>query len=376
MPKRSPLILLLVFTLCVADGVPLDASTAPAAPGSPCTPFEELRGAAIPQPAPGDVATVAQICVHGTSVASLDRVPYADQPGAPIAETRLMRDASIHPAVAIGTPDGAEIDIRSANGNLTHLFGGALWRAPAITQQGEIQALDRGHAQFSVAASLGYFGVVLPRFLARVRGTVFDVDFEKQNAAFSVSEGTVAVTRTVAIKLNDDNRVIDGIRYTDNITAGGSTSVSYKLPLGIERAFATQALAEQALQAQLRAAILNADPQSVDDAIYNIQVVSQHTIVGFIGSSSTVANASNAGSIGNTILAGLSAAGLGVAVRAAMMHGAAPTPMPTAPPTPMPTAPPTPMPTPTPVPTATPTPSPAPGNVGINEKPGEIRRGR
>lgn len=341
---------------------PVAASQPPASLGSACTPFADLRGSDVRSPASGDVATVSQLCLRGDSVRTLSRVPFSDKPGASISEIELARDASLHPLASIGAPGGSAVDIRSRNGNWTHLYGGAFWRAPAITASGEIQAVDRGHAEFSVAASLGYFAVVLPRFLARVKGTIFDVDYEPSSAAFSVREGTVAITRTSAIRLLDENRSIDGIRFTDTITAAGPSSIVYALPLHVERDFQNEAQAEQYLTAQLQQAIETRDPQAVDDALSNLQIVTGKTIAGFASvhgggtAATTLARSILAAAVGGTVVA----LGAGGSARSAQ-SAAAVTPSPNGTPTPAPSHTPTATPAPTnsaPQPTPTPTPKP------------------
>ncbi len=255
-------------------------SLPPAAVGQPCTNPGNLRGSDAKAPDAGDVATVAQLCASGVSAATLDRVPFSDGSGSAVEAITIARDRSLHPLSALGTPESATMDIRSRNGNWTHLYSGAFWRAPAITANGEIQAIDRGHATFSVSQALGYFGVVLPRFLARVKGTVFDVDFTPdRSAGFSVSEGTVAITRTVAIRLRDENRTIDGIRETDVITAGGKSSIQYALPLPIEHVFQNESEATHEYTQQLQSAITSGDPEVVEDALNNISIVGAKPIV-------------------------------------------------------------------------------------------------
>jgi hypothetical protein len=364
------------------------AASGPAAPGAPCTALQDLRdsGASSPAPASGDVATVPQLCLHDVSQATLDRVPFSDGSGAPIKDVALARNASLHAATGLGAPDGATLDIRSINGNWAHLFSGAFWRAPAITAQGEIQALDRGQARFSVAAALGYFGVVLPRFLARVKGTDFLIDFEPESAAtFSVTEGRVAITRIVAIRLRDEKRTVDGIRVTDEIVAGGRSSVTYHLPLPIFGEFQNAHDAEQQFSQQLQTATASGDPVAVDDALNNIQLITGHVYVGLPIQVAHVpppaiagALAAAAGSVayvatskrGTTKSAGApSPAPTGGTVTVQSINAiasAAPSPTPApAPPSPQPTialptpAPPTPRPLPTLPPPSLPTPRPA-----------------
>ena len=351
--------------ITVAFGATLSAvafaAGGPGAPGSPCAPISDLRGSDVKPPASGDVATVPQLCAHDVSQASLERVPYTDGAGAPVKDVTLTRDQSLHPLSGLGAGEGATIDIRSINGNWAHLFSGAFWHAPAITAQGEIQAIDRGQARFSVAAALGYFAVVMPRFLARVKGTDFVVDFEPERAAsFSVSVGRVAITRIVAIQLRDEKRTIDGIRVTDEIVAGGRDSVSYTLPLGIFQTFQNQQDAEHQLNQQLQSAIQSGDPQAVDDALNNIQLVTGKP---FVGLPAHVANAQPP-AIATALSVAAAGAGIYVGTTSQRTGGGEPTPAPTGggsvtiqsvasprpqaatpPPTPLPTLPPAPRPT-------------------------------
>jgi hypothetical protein len=220
------------------------------------------------------VATVPQLCIGGTSAASLPHAPSIIPPATTVSAPELDRNQSLPALVALGAPESSAIDIRTRNGNWTHLFSGSFWHAPAITTHGELQAIDKGHARFSVAAALGYFAVVMPRFLARVKGTIFDVDYEPgQYVTFSVSEGTVAIVRITAIHLQDENRTIDGIRETDIITAVGKNIIKYKLPLTVDQQYKNADEATKALNAQLQAATENGDPQLIDDSLNNIQLV-------------------------------------------------------------------------------------------------------
>jgi hypothetical protein len=247
--------------------------------GQSCTAPTALRGSTVPAPKPGDVGTVPQLCAAGASVADLPHAPSIFPPATTVSDSELDKNQSLPALVALGAPDAAAIDIRTINGNWTHLFSGAYWHAPAITAKGELQAIDTGHARFSVAAALGYFAVVLPRFLARVKGTIFDVDYEPgQFVSFSVSEGSVAIVRITAVHLLDENRTVDGIRETDVINATGKNSIQYKLPLQIERTFKNANEAEKQFEQELRSATSDGDPQLVDDALNNIQLITGNPV--------------------------------------------------------------------------------------------------
>ncbi len=281
--RRSALSTLL---LCVAFAFALiadaRAAVGPAASGQQCTPASDLRGSTVKEPAAGDVATVAQLCLNDFSQDSLAHIPFSGGAGAPVSDATVTRDESLPPLSALGTGEATSIDIRSRNGNWAHLFSGAFWRAPAITEQGEIQAIDRGQARFAVAASLGYFAVVMPRFLARVKGTEFLVDYEPDKvASFSVSEGRVAITRIVAVRLVEENRTVDGIRQTDEIVADGRSSIEYRLPLPLFRQFKNLHEAEQAFSDRLQAAVQSGDPQTIDDALNNLQLITGRPFAGF-----------------------------------------------------------------------------------------------
>jgi hypothetical protein len=233
-----------------------------------------LRGSTVAAAKSGDVATIPQLCVGGVSAASLPHVPAIIPPATTVGDEALARDQSLGPLVALGAPQSAAIDIRTVNGNWTHLFSGAFWHAPAITAGGEVQAIDSGHAEFSVAAALGYFAVVMPRFLARVKGTIFDVDYEPgQSASFSVSEGTVAIVRLTSVYLQAEGRTVDGIRETNVIKANANSSIQYKLPLQVERTFKNAQEADQAFEAELAAATTQGDPLLIDDALNNVQLI-------------------------------------------------------------------------------------------------------
>jgi hypothetical protein len=252
---------------------------APAAIGQPCTGPSALRGSTVAAPKAGDVATLPQLCIGGVSAASLPHAPTMLPPATTVGDAQLVRDESLPALVALGAPQSAAIDIRTANGNWTHLFAGAFWHAPTITSKGELQAIDSGHAEFSVAAALGYFAVVMPRFLARVKGTIFDVDYEPgASASFSVSEGSVAIVRLTAIYLQAEARTVDGIRQTDVISANGKSTIQYKLPMHVERTFKNSQEAQQAFNQELTAATADGDPQLVDDALNNIQLITGHPV--------------------------------------------------------------------------------------------------
>jgi hypothetical protein len=274
-----------------------------------------LRGSPGVAPKSGDVAVVEQLCTGGVSVASLPHAPIIVPPATTVSTPQLDRGQSLPPLISLGAPGGAEIDLRSGNGNFTHLFSGALWHAPAINGKGELQSIDSGHASFSVASALGYFAVVMPRFLARVKGTIFDVDYEPaKSASFKVSEGSVAIVRIVTIHLNQENKTIDGIRQTDVISANGKNHIEYALPLAL-LFFQNAGQAEQQFTQQLQQATLDGDPELVDDALNNIEILTGKPI-GFVGTEL-------ARGLGNTAGAGAGAGGVSTGVIAAGLAAAA-----------------------------------------------------
>ncbi len=326
---KKTLTALLIATLVAAQTGGIAAQTpprpgegiAPAAVGQPCTGPSALRGSTVAaQAKAGDVATVPQLCVGGVSAASLPHAPAIVPPATSVSDAELDRDQSLPPLVALGAPSGAAVDIRTVNGNWTHLFSGAFWRAPAITSKGELQAIDSGHAEFSVAAALGYFAVVMPRFLARVKGTIFDVDYEPgESASFSVTEGTVDVVRIIAIHLIEENRTIDGIRQTETINAGGKSTVQYHVSLQPERTFKNLNEATQEYNEELQAATTAGDPVEIDDALNNISVVTGKPIAGIAGASSAASGAGTTGAGASAAAGGISAStleiiGIGLAV--------------------------------------------------------------
>jgi hypothetical protein len=375
----------LILATLVTQTVPIGAQPSPRAgegvppapAGQPCTAPDKLRGSPGVAPKSGDVAVVEQLCAGGVSVASLPHAPIIIPPATTVSTPQLDRGQSLPPLVSLGAPGSAEIDLRSGNGNFTHLFSGALWHAPAINGKGELQSIDSGHASFSVASALGYFAVVMPRFLARVKGTIFDVDYEPgKSASFKVTEGSVAIVRIVTIHLNQENRTIDGIRQTDVITANGKNHIEYALPLGL-LLFQNAGQAEQQFEQELQQATVDGDPELVDDALNNIEIVTGKPI-GFVGTELARglgnlggAGAGAAGSSAGLIAAGLAAAAAGIVIVSTSNHGTTP---PVATPTALVTGTATLTSTgraaASPIPTPSPTPSPSPKPAAAAPPPG------
>ncbi len=145
--------------------------------------------------------TVVDVAVMITQFVPPQRTPtpLPMQAGQPLTE-----------GVEIGVPARTVVVLQTANGNRIELAPDSRFSAARISATGEAHNLLSGSARFDVQRALSFFNVDFNRFVALVRGTVFELRAGAGGeGAMQVIEGRVAVQREVPTLMQDTGRPVD-----------------------------------------------------------------------------------------------------------------------------------------------------------------------
>jgi len=375
-PKVNPCLAALAALAIVAAA----ASSAPPGAAATCLPKDQVR-----QTPPASGSVVVQICSAGSPVNDVGGVDLVDPSGADNANAHLARGAVLALHTTIGAPAATVIDIESPAGVIARIYGGARLKILAQSDRSESYATQAGQTGFDVPEHrLDFMNVVTQSLLAIVKGTDFDITVTSGGTQLSVARGLVAAGRSVYVKINADNKILQCIRIMELVSAGNA--VMYPTTPEVKD-FADRAAAHAYFQQQYEAAVAGGDQAFIDDAIKNLKAVDTEDCPPPLG-----APPPGGGTNPALYYAG-GAALLGAAIYLATWPTetpnvpfpvrtatptptpaptASPTPAPTASPTPAPTASPSPTPAPTFSPTPSPTPSPSPAPGGVNLSPSTL----
>jgi tetratricopeptide (TPR) repeat protein len=116
----------------------------------------------------------------------------------------LARGSRLSAGIEIEVPARTVIVLRSDLGNETTLSPNARFRVESTTADGESYSLLAGRLTMRVVKALNFFNVDFGTFVARVRGTEFEIVLlDARSAKASVQHGTVSVTREIPTQLGD-----------------------------------------------------------------------------------------------------------------------------------------------------------------------------
>jgi Tfp pilus assembly protein PilF len=152
---------------------------------------------------------VVEVRVEGqavnTAVAIVQFVPPQRAP----ASLQVQAGQALADDIEIGIPARTVVVLQTANGNRVELAPDTRFAA-RINAAGEVHTVAGGSARFDVQRALGFFNVEFNRFVALVRGTVFEVRAGAGGeGAVDVQQGRVAVQREVPTLLQDTGRAFD-----------------------------------------------------------------------------------------------------------------------------------------------------------------------
>ncbi len=257
--------LCLVLTLSTFTAV-LPAAPAAADP-TPCVDTD-----AVPVPAKGSGIRVEQICRDALSLQQLDNVRLinVDQSERVAAISLLdpLRDGE-----GVVVPEASALDIVSDHGNRMHAANGIRTTIRQYAANGESYGLDgTGTASFNILNALDFWNVfVTKRFIAAVHGTLFSVDLsDPQSVTFTVTRGTVTITRFVEARILSTGEVIDGLRTNVKISPDTTPSVTYPRAPEIYRSFKDRVDARMLLSEDLQRAQQSKDLDDIEDATDNL----------------------------------------------------------------------------------------------------------
>ena len=144
--------------------------------------------------------------VVNTAVAILQFVPPQRTP----APLQVQAGQVLAEGVEIAVPARVVVVLQTANGNRIELAPDSRFTAARVGTGGEVHTVLGGNARFDVQRALSFFNVEFNRFVALVRGTVFEVQSGAGGeGALQVQDGRVAVQREVPTLMQDTGRQVD-----------------------------------------------------------------------------------------------------------------------------------------------------------------------
>lgn len=146
--------------------------------------------------------TVIEIRVAGALRTQPLQVSIAVARGNPPHSLALSPGARLPAGVEILVPERSVILLRSEAGNTTELAAGSRFRVESTGAGGEWYTLIVGRLAMRVEQALNFFNVDFGVFVARVRGTDFELTVgDGQDGAARVTRGAVTVLREVATQI-------------------------------------------------------------------------------------------------------------------------------------------------------------------------------
>jgi tetratricopeptide (TPR) repeat protein len=152
---------------------------------------------------------VLEVRVEGKAVNTAVSIQQFAPPQRTPAPLQVQAGAALADDIEIGIPARTVVVLQTTNGNRIELSPDTRFAA-RINTAGEVHTVSGGNARFDVQRALGFFNVEFNRFVALVRGTVFEVQAGGGGeGAVDVQQGRVAVQRDVPTLLQDTGRALD-----------------------------------------------------------------------------------------------------------------------------------------------------------------------
>ncbi len=203
-------------------------------------------------------------------------------------EVRLRVGAALSTEIEWQVPAKTVVRLRSRNGNIIVLEPNTVFRAAAVSDQGEVYSLCEGRGFFSVRNPLSFFNVVCKRFVALVRGTEFSVTAQPgASIQFDVTEGRVLVTRDVKFRLEGADATLDSVESEllaadcRRSTAAGACKSSARYPLNedefLPRRFSSYEDALQFFRAQAGEARAARNYSALQSGLFGAGIVLQRS---------------------------------------------------------------------------------------------------
>ena len=160
---------------------------------------------------PAQALRVVEVRVEGkavdTAVSILQFVPPQRTP----APFQVQAGQALTDGIEIGVPARTVVVVQTTNGNRIELAPDTRFTA-RVSATGEVHSVSGGNARFDVQRALSFFNVEFNRFVALVRGTVFEVEAGAAGeGAVDVKQGRVAVQRDIPTLMQDTGRQVDMI---------------------------------------------------------------------------------------------------------------------------------------------------------------------
>lgn len=241
-------------------------------PGAPARAASCVELANVPVPAKGTGIRVEQLCREALTLQQLDNVRLI---GANDSErvAALTLGYQFVDGEGLVVPEASSADIASDRGNRIHAANGIRTTVRRDAPNGESYDLEgSGNAAFNIANPLDFWTVyVARRFIAAVHGTLFSVDLgDPQNVTFTVTRGTVTITRFVTARILSSGELLEGLRTSVKISPEGTSSVTYSRAPEIYRTFKDRVDARTQLNKDLENAKQSKDPDDTEDATDNL----------------------------------------------------------------------------------------------------------
>lgn len=152
---------------------------------------------------------VVEVRVEGKAVASAVSITQFAPPQRSPAALQVQVGQALADGIEIGVPARTVIVLQTANGNRIELAPDARFTARP-SAGGEVHTVLGGSVRFEVQRALSFFNVEFNRFVALVRGTVFDVEAGAGGeGAAAVQSGRIAVQREVPTLMLDTGRQVE-----------------------------------------------------------------------------------------------------------------------------------------------------------------------
>jgi len=198
-------------------------------------------------------AQVISISVNGIASAQTLTVQLLRRGDRDARSEKLTVGSSLDAGTEISVPVGAQITLRSINGNELVVRGGTRVRLSRIGKTGEKYHIENGDISFKVVNALSFFKVSFREFLAIVRGTEFRiVASPNREYRCDVITGAVLLERPVRVKIAEGDRIVDFTMF-EPLNAKERASATYNLSSRpVEGSFGTLKEAEDFFRSQTR----------------------------------------------------------------------------------------------------------------------------
>ncbi len=152
---------------------------------------------------------VVEVRVEGKAVDTAISILQFLPPQRAPAPLQVQTGQTLSEGIEIGVPARTVVVLQTANGNRVELAADTRFSA-RVSAGGEVHNVSGGNARFDVQRALSFFNVEFNRFVALVRGTVFEVEAGAGGeGAVDVKAGRVAVQREVPTLMQDTGRQVE-----------------------------------------------------------------------------------------------------------------------------------------------------------------------